>query len=137
VRFLLDTNVVSETMRAKPNPALLAKLARYDGQFGVSAVTWLELAYGVRRLPDGARKKALAERLSDVRATLPPVLPFTEEAADWLATERVRLEAKGTTVTCEDGLIAATAWVSNLTLVTANTKHFAGFRGLHVVDWST
>lgn len=35
----------------------------------------------------------------------------------------------------EDGLIAATAYESNLTVVTANTKHFAPFLGVRVVDW--
>jgi tRNA(fMet)-specific endonuclease VapC len=135
MRFLLDTNVVSATMRRDPSRRLLQKLAQHDGQFGISAVTWQELAYGVRRLPEGARKRALEARLGGLRAVLQPILPYTLEAADWLATEMARLEAKGRHVTCEDGQIAATAWVSGATIVTANTKHFSRFRGVHVVDW--
>jgi tRNA(fMet)-specific endonuclease VapC len=61
--------------------------------------------------------------------------PLTLEAADWLATERARLEDEGTIGSTEDGLIAATAHVNGLTLVTANTKHFARFQGLRAVNW--
>lgn len=136
MRFLLDTNVVSETMRASPNRTLLKRLAQYEGQYGICATTWQELAFGVRRLPEGKRKTALAAHLVDIRAALPTVLAFTADAADWLATEMARLERKGVDVTCEDGQIAAIATMSNLALVTANTKHFARFRDLELVDWT-
>lgn len=123
-------------MRATPNRHVLGALARHDGQFCISAVTWHELAFGVRRLPKGARRTALEARLQDLARDLPPPLPFTAEAADWLASERARLEAKGVPISVEDGLIAATAYASNLTVVSANTKHFASFLGIRVVDWS-
>ena len=135
MKFLLDTNVVSETMRATPNGHLLRMLGRHDGQFGISAVTWHELAFGVRRLPKGARRTALEARLRDLADDLPPPVPFTGEAADWLASERARLEAKGVRISIEDGVIAATACLANLTVVTANTKHFIPFLALRVVDW--
>ena len=136
MRFLLDTNVVSETMRITPARRLLQKLAHHEGQLAISSVTWQELVYGVARLPDGPRRRALAVRLADFRDVLPPPLPFTVEAAEWLGHELARLERRGIRVTCEDGRIAAVAWSSNLTLVTANTKHLARFEGLDVVDWT-
>ena len=136
MRFLLDTNVVSGTMQASPNRHLVTALARHDGQLCISVITWHELAYGVRRLPKGVRRTALEARLRDIARDLPAALPFTGEAADWLASERARLEAKGTIISIEDGLIAATAYASNLTVVTANTKHFVPFLGVQVVDWS-
>jgi predicted nucleic acid-binding protein len=136
VKFLLDTNVVSETMKASPNVHLLRALTRHDGQLGISAVTWHELAFGVRRLPKGARRTALEVRLRDLASVLPAPLPFTGEAADWLASERARLETKGCSIAIEDGAIAATAYLANLTVVTANTKHFVPFLALRVVDWS-
>jgi len=136
VKFLLDTNVVSETMRASPNRHLLRALARHDGQLGVSAITWQELAFGVRRLPRGARRTALEVRLRDLASDLPAPLPFSGEAADWLASERARLEAKGVSISIEDGVIAATARLASLTVVTANTKHFVPFLAVRVVDWS-
>lgn len=135
MKFLLDTNVVSETMRATPNRHLLRALARHDGQLGISAVTWHELAFSVRRLPKGARRTALEVRLRDLASDLPAPVPFPGEAADWLASERARLEAKGTSISIEDGVIAATAYVANLTVVTANTKHFVPFVAVRVVDW--
>lgn len=135
MKFLLDTNVVSETMRPAPNRRLLARLAQHEGQFAISAVTWQELTYGVCRLPESAKKSALEAHLSDVRALLPEMLPFTAEAAGWLGAEMARLERAGVTVACEDGQIAAIARTGELTLVTANTKHFTRFEELRVVDW--
>ena len=107
MRFLLDTNVVSETMRGSPNRRMLRKLAQHDGQFGISALTWHELAFGVRCLPRGARRTALEARLRDISTDLPAPLPFTGAAGDWLASERARLEAKGISISMEDGVIAA------------------------------
>lgn len=136
MKYLLDTNIVSETMRAAPSAVLVANLSAHDGQFGIAAITWLELAFGVRRLPQGARRTALEARLRDLQTDLPPPLPFTTEAADWLASERARLEKRGRTITLEDGQIAATAHVAHLVLVTANTKDFAHYLGLRVRDWT-
>jgi len=135
VRFLLDTNIVSETMRVAPNRRLLSKLSQHEGQYAVSVVTWQELVYGIERLPDGARKQGLQAVLVDLRPTL-PMLPLSFEAAAWLGVERARLEKKGKNTSTEDGQIAATAWASNLTVVTANKKHFSLFRGVSVVDWT-
>lgn len=135
MRYLLDTNVVSETMRGSPNRRLLTRLAQHDGAFGISVVTWYEIAYGVRRAPKGPRRVALEARLADLAVDLPPPLQVTLEAADWLASERARLEGKGTVTSTEDGLIAATAHVNGLIVVTANTKHFAPFHGLRVENW--
>jgi len=124
-------------MRSAPSRRLLRRLAQHEGQYGISAVTWQELAYGVRRLPEGRRKRALQVRLLDIREVLPPILPFTADTADWLACELARLEKKCIPVACEDGQIAATASLSNLTLVTANVKDFASFHELTVVSWLT
>lgn len=136
MRFLLDTNVVSEMMHAAANRKLLQRLSQHEGHFAICVVTWQELTFGVRRLPEGARKAALEARLSDVRALLPDILPFTVDAADWLGGELARLQRAGISVSCEDGQIAAIAWASGLTLVTANTKHFTRFEDLRVVDWT-
>lgn len=136
MRFLLDTNVISDTMRATPNRRLLTRLGQHDGSFAISVVSWYEVAYGVRRVPRGARRTALEARLADLRNDLPPPLSFTLDAADWLATERARLEDKGIVPSSEEGQIAATAYVNGLTMVTANTKHFSPFLGLRVVDWT-
>ncbi len=76
-------------------------------------MTWHELAFGVRRLEKGARRTALELRLRDLASDLPAPLPFSGEAADWLASD-----------------------LANLTVVTANTKHFVPFLALQVADWS-
>ena len=50
--------------------------------------------------------------------------------------ERARLDARGVSISIDDGAIAATSYLANLTVVTANTKHFVPFVALRVVDWS-
>ncbi len=134
--FLLDTDVVSMAIRTGAPRRLLQRLAQHDGRCFMSAITWQELVFGVARLPDGAKKRALAEALADFRETLPPPLPFTVEAADWLGRELARLQRMGVQVGTADGQIAATAWSQSLALVTGNTKHFARIEGIDVVDWT-
>lgn len=136
MRFLLDTNVVSAAMRPTPSRGLLKRLGQHEGQYGICAVTWQELAFGVRRLPEGKRKAAFDAALTDFRSVLPPILPYTADASDWFATERARLERKGVDISCEDGQIAAIAATANLILVTANTKDFSSFRELTLADWT-
>ena len=65
-----------------------------------------------------------------------PILPYDDRAAAWHAHERARLEKAGKTPPFVDGQIAAIAASNELTLVTANTKHFALFKGLQLADWS-
>jgi len=66
-----------------------------------------------------------------------PILRYDESAALWRGDERARLEQKRKIVPFVNGQIAAIAKRHDLTLVTANPKHFALFDGLAVVDWSS
>ncbi len=60
--FLLDTNVVSELVRPRPNPGLIEWLAgRDEDQIFLSVVTLAELRYGIARLPVGRRRRSLAQ----------------------------------------------------------------------------
>jgi tRNA(fMet)-specific endonuclease VapC len=90
--------------------------------------------FGVARLPDGARKRSLAEYLSSLKPWL-TVLPYDQDAAEWHHVERTRLERIGDTAPFVDGQIAAVAAVHGLILITANTKDFARFHGLEVESW--
>lgn len=134
-RFLLDTNVVSEPLKPVPNEKVLRRLAEHEGEIVTSAVTWHELLFGVRRLPRGRRRRALEDYVAQVVAAL-PVLAYDDEAAEWHAVERARLERRGRTPSFADAQVAAIAAVNDLGIVTRNVKHFADFRDVHVVDWS-
>lgn len=133
--FLLDTNAISEPLRPVPNEKLMARIWAHEDQLAIPSVVWHELLYGMARLPESKRRKAIERYLFEVvRATI-PILPYEERAAQWHATERARLAELGRPPSFADGQIAAIAAVEGLTLVTANTADFASFAGLESVNW--
>ena len=134
--YLLDTNVLSEAMRPRPDPQVLGRFAEAEDTAAISVVTWHELRYGVERLPPGTRRNGLQAFVSQLPDRL-PLLPYDRRAADWHAGERARLETSGRTPTFADGQIAATAAVRGLRLVTRNVQDFLGFTGLSVESWWT
>ena len=135
LRFLLDTNIVSEAVRPFPNSVVLDKIEQNKGKVGIATVVWHELLFGLERLPPSRKRNALeAYLLRVVQATM-PILPYDQAAAEWHARERVRLVATGRTPPFLDGQIAATAKANDLVLVTANRSHFESFEGLRVEDW--
>ena len=54
--YLLDTNVISEIFRPKPNPILFKKLQDYEKLCSLSATTWNELLFGVQTMDEGKKK---------------------------------------------------------------------------------
>lgn len=135
MRFLLDTNVVSEPLRRVPNAKIVRRLSLHEGQYGIAAVTWHELRFGAERLPDGKRKDALREALELLRTTA-PIFEYDAAAAEWHARQRARLLSNGWTEQTFDGQIAAVASTRRLTLVTANTKHFEPYDDVDLANWS-
>lgn len=134
VTLLLDTNVVSEATRRHPDPEVLRQVSEKESEAAISAVTWHELHYGVRRLPPGRRRDGLTEFVDRLAGRF-LVLAYDASAADWHATERVRLERDGFPVPSADAQIAATAVTHDLTLVTRNLVDFQRFRDLRVESW--
>lgn len=82
-----------------------------------------ELRYGALIVP-GHRGSQLLQRTNEICGGL-DVLPFDDDAAVWLADEMARLKALGKTPGLEDAIIAATAAVNGLTVVTVNLADFA------------
>ncbi len=136
LRYLLDTNVISEALRVRPDDAVLARLrAAAPDSLCTCAPVWSELVFGCARLPDGPKRRALHEYLHDVvRATL-PILAYDDAAASWHAHERARLTAIGKTPPFVDGMIASIAHTRGLVLVTNNVADMQGFEGLVVERW--
>ncbi len=135
VIYLLDTNVVSEMMRPRPNPAVQAKWRTHIHQMAIAAVTWHELWFGVERMPLSQRRKGLESFLWEEVQAFVPVWPYDQAAAEWHSAERARLVGVGRPPSYPDGQIAAIAAVHRLTLVTRNTADFAVFTGLAVENW--
>jgi len=127
VSFLLDTNVVSEPTKPRPNHGLLAWLASVEEEsVFISTVTISELRYGVERLPRGARRTRLDTWLqNDLLLRLEGrVLPVDIEVADGCGRIIARAESLGHSLEARDAFIAATAQAHGLTLVTRNTSDF-------------
>ena len=122
--IVLDTNVVSETLRARPSPAVMHWLESRDEPFAVAAVTIGELLTGVRLLPDGKRRDGLMEAVEHVLLRWAITLPYDAEAARIYAAMREHAQAIGRGLRVEDGMIAATCAAHGASLATRNTADF-------------
>ena len=135
IHYLLDTNVLSEPIRPKPNAKVMSQLQRHRAEVVVPVIAWHELWFGCLRLPASRRRTDIEDYLNNVVALM-PMLSYDAGAAQWHAGERVRLALLGKIPSFADGQIAAIARVNDLTLITANVADYAQFDGLRVVDWS-
>ncbi|MFI3199345.1 MAG: type II toxin-antitoxin system VapC family toxin [Methylococcaceae bacterium] len=135
ISFLLDSNILSEPARLKPDDNVLQQLANHDGEYATAAIVWHELVYGCELLPTSKRKKQLQSYLEMLLLNGLIVLPYDQAAADWYAKERAGLQRQGLTCTYADGEIAAIAVTQKLTLVTRNTLDFQNFQNLALQNW--
>jgi len=127
VSFLLDTNIVSEWVKARPNPGVVAWLAEADeDRVFLSVVTLAELRYGIERMAEGRRRKRIEEWLRD---ELPVrfegrVLRIDGAVADAWGKIVSQREAAGRPIVAMDAFIAATAQIHGLAVVTRNASDF-------------
>lgn len=123
--FLLDTNVVSELRRAKPHGAVLSWLnATPESELFISAVTLGEIQRGIELTKEQNPVKALElAQWADRLAATQNILPMDGRTFRTWA----RLMHHKSDALFEDAMIAATALVHQLTVVTRNTRDFAGF----------
>ncbi len=126
--IILDTNVISELMRAEPSPVVLSWVRSQDRRdLNTTAITVAEVRYGIERLPDGRRRRTLAEAAHDVfEAFAGQVLPFDRGAADLYGTIVAERERSGQPIEGFDAQIAAICRSSGAALATRNTADFAG-----------
>jgi len=134
VRYLLDTDTLSQLLRRAPSPVLLRRIALTlpDDQ-ATTSITLGELLYGAQRLGD--RGTPLAERIERELLSNLAVLPFDRAAARAYSSIRVDLERRGTPIGDADMRIAAIAHARGLVVVTHNMRHFARVPALAVEDW--
>jgi len=127
VNFLLDTNVVSEWVKPRPNPRVIAWLDEVDeDRVFLSVVTLAELRHGIERLPPGHRRRRLDEWL---RHEIPirfqgRLLSIDVAIADAWGRVVAQREATGRPIGVIDAFIAATANFHALKLVTRNVRDF-------------
>jgi tRNA(fMet)-specific endonuclease VapC len=127
--FLIDTDTCSAYM--KGDRAVVGRFLQYGGRLNVSTITVAELFAGVFRARASPRLlPALVRMLPDLT-----ILDVTQDVARAFGTIRASLLDNGLRAPAMDLLIAATALVHGLTLVTHNTQDYARVPGLVLADW--
>jgi predicted nucleic acid-binding protein len=130
VNYLLDTNVLCEPTKPKPDEAVLAWLAEADeDRLHLSAVTLAEVQRGVSRLPAGSRRDRIQHWLDEdiLERFGDRIFPVDSSIAAHWGRLMAEAETKGRTMNSLDGFIAATAVVREMTLVTRNVADFGNF----------
>jgi predicted nucleic acid-binding protein len=127
MKWLADTNVISEPMRSRPNASVLKWIDTHEADVAISIVTLAELRHGALILSDRARRDRLEHWISAL------VLPRFAQKTFHLTLDVLleflaladRLGARGRPQSAPDLLIAATARMHNLAVVTRNVRGFA------------
>ncbi len=139
MNFLLDTNIVSEWVRLRPDPGVVDWLENADeDRLFISVITLAELRHGIEQLKDGPRRKRLDEWLRD---ELPQrfsgrVLPIDDAVADAWGRLMARSRKSGRLIQPMDGFIAAIAQVHALGLVTRNVTDFKSVLKTIINPWN-
>jgi toxin FitB len=137
--ILLDTNVLSALMRARPDPAVVTWL---DGQAPESvwttAVSVFEIRFGIELLPPSRRRRGLAEAFDAMlRDDLAGrVAAFDSAAAEEAAGLAARRQRRGRPVDLRDTQIAGIALARRAALATRNARHFDGLDVNVVNPWA-
>ncbi len=139
--ILLDTNVISEAMRARPDPVVLGWLAAHSRDVATSTVVLAELAFGIAKLEEATRRERL---LADVRHWQRElgarILPFTQEAAfaygDAYGDILSRARMAGRMMSVTGAMIAATCLVHDAALATRNIRDFTDTGVVLIDPWA-
>lgn len=129
MRFLVDANVLSEPTRPYPDSRVVDWLRRNEREIAVDPVILGELRFGILLLRRSKRRTSLEEWF-DVGVGKLTCLPWEAETGLAWAELLARLRARGRAMPVKDSLIAATALVHGLTVVTRDRTQFepAGVR---------
>ncbi len=135
--FLIDTCVISELVRPKPEARVLEWFSEIpDDELVISTLTLGELWYGISLLKNGRKKNDLIKWYTRFSATFKDsTLPVTNAISVRWGTERARLRGMGIHLPVIDGLIAATAIEYGYTLVTRNTADYLAIGVLLFNPW--
>ena len=134
MKYLLDTNIISETQKPHCDPGVRKFLDGLAGEdLYISSVTVGEICYGIEKLPAGKKKHELAVWLY---SKLPEwfngriISLDTDVMTEW---GKIRAHT-GRTLPAADSMIASAAITHHMTLVTRNTKDFEGIEGLMLIN---
>ena len=135
--YLIDTNVVSELTKASPDSGVIAFLSEQDDLW-LASVVLHELEFGLQSLPQGRRRDALRQVLSDFITEFDDrILPLERIEAEWAARLRAEAHLSGRALHLGDALIAGTAKAHGLSVATRNVKDFDGLDVNVANPWQT
>ena len=129
-RYMLDTNIISDLIKNPQGKAAKRITKVGDGNICTSIIVAAKLRYGCAK----SGSKRLLKAVEDLQGEI-PVLPFDVRADSDYGGIRSELEAAGKPIGSNDLLIAAHAYATGATIVTANTDEFKRIRGLNVENW--
>lgn len=133
--LVLDTNVISEPLRPRPEPRVVDFLRTVSPRTYLTTVTLAELVLGAHLLDPGRRRSALLRNLAEVRqAYTSRMLVFTAAAAEHYGQAIADLQRAGRTMGVADAYIAAICVTNDATLLTRNVKDFESYPGLRVLS---
>jgi predicted nucleic acid-binding protein len=123
--IFLDTNVILETLKRRPDRNVLAWLERNDAEVALPAIAIAEIAFGISRIRPQERAGWLEQGLTEWRHRFSDrIFAFTEQAALVYGDLMEEAARKGRPMSLPDGMIAATALVNGGRLATRNLKEF-------------
>ena len=134
--ILLDTNVLSELMRANVSPQVVEWLdLQSASDLYICAVTRAEIELGICLLPDGRKKQQITQAaLGMFDEFSGRCLPFEENSAIQYAKLVARRQKSGRPISVEDAQISAIALVYGMQLATRNTRDFALVEELDLIN---
>lgn len=132
---LLDTNVLSELTKPRPDPAVVRFLRRAE-ELWLCSITFHELTYGAERSPEPGRRAKLQAWIALVKADFATRTVLIDQAtAESSGRLRALAAAQGRPVSVVDALIAAAAQARGLKVATRNTKDFEPFAVALINPW--
>ncbi|HRY24483.1 MAG TPA: type II toxin-antitoxin system VapC family toxin [Geminicoccaceae bacterium] len=138
--YVFDTNVLSEVMKERPDAAVVDWLRHCPAEAMLTtSISQAEILFGVRRLPEGARRaRLLAAAVALFTTTLAGrILAFDEQAASIYADIRIAGERAGRPVAEQDGMIAAITRAHNVRVLTRDERGFADCGVAVVNPWKS
>ena len=129
-RYMLDTNIISDLIR-NPHGRAAKRIAEVgEDNVCTGIIVAAELRYGCAKSGSKRLRKAVEDLLGEIN-----VLPFDAPADAEYGAIRSELETTGKPIGGNDLLIAAHAYATGATIVTANAGEFKRIRGLNVENW--
>ena len=135
--YLLDTNIVSEFTRERPNKNVIALYEARKNICAISATSFQELVYGAEKMPEGKRKNSIKNFIENLKNNM-EIIPYDGFAAEICGRLSGQCSAEGKTLPYADTQIAATAIANGMVLVTHNAQDFSQATErsfLRVEDW--